>query len=303
MDALKTPRKRRLVDDSTGPLALARVGEAWIPMRTEKLGRSNIFLISKTYVPPRLAFELRIDLAPDSEPLRVIASTSYLERTSAGYGVGVELSSFSTEDLQRWNQFLSKVPALTAATARSSSASGPLVSQRSNRAAVLGPALPPRLVEDLQKIGIDAELFPDAASVLEQAAVGALKMVICDMQSDDTAALALCAELRRSSRPLHTVLFINRDSAEDFERGLHAGAAMVIGRPCGQRLLLTRLLDLHHREPMADAEAGPQSVATQREDETTAETTRRGVLGKLSSWAMLGFLGARQHLGTVPTPR
>lgn len=303
MDPLKTPRKRRLVNDSAGPLVMALVDNKWIAMRTEKLGRSNLFLSSKSYIPQRTAFEVHISLEQDEQPLRMVASASYLERTWDGYGVGVELSILSTEDQRRWIAYVGKIPTLTAATARASAKLPPLPTKQASRMVALGQALPPHLIQGMQKAGIEVESAHSAARVLELAAGNALKMVVCDLQSDREAATEICARLQRTNPAVHVAFLINRDSEAEFERGLHAGAAMVIGQPCGQRLLLSRLMDLYHREPVTDSGESYSALPGPRSAVPSPPVRRRGALGVLSSWAMIGMLGLRQLLGSVPSLR
>jgi DNA-binding NarL/FixJ family response regulator len=273
-------------------------------MRTEKLGRASLFLTSETFVPPRVIFELYVTLAPGEEALRLLASSSFVERTAAGYGIGVELSSLASEDHQRWSQFLSRIPALAAATASSSARLRPVAPGRATALVVVSQALSPRTVEALQRAGVEVECVPSVDRAAERAHSGAVKMIVCDLQGAEPAGLELCAQLRDKSPEVRVMLLTRRDQEEDFNSGLQAGAATVIGKPCGQKLLVTRILDLYHGESVersvSCASLAPSDLTgAQRSPQSEPAPGRRSVLGHLSSWALAGLLGARQIFGSA----
>lgn len=304
MEPIKTPRKRRLVNASTHPVVRAFVRGQSVTMRTEKLGRSTLFLTSETYVPPRVVFELYVTTAPGEEALRLLASSSFVERTTAGYGIGVELSSLAAEDQKRWSQFLAKIPALAAATASSSARLRPVAPGGATALVVVAQALTPQTVQALQRAGVEIESVPSVDRAVERAQSGAVKMIVCDLQGTGPTGIELCEQLRHSRPAVRVMLLSRRDREADFDSGLAAGATTVIGKPCGQKLLVTRILDLYYSESNDELDSGARalaagSVQARESAPDVALGQRRGVLRQLSSWALTGLLGARQLFGSA----
>ena len=81
------PRKRRLVDTAAGPKALVLVGSEWIEMEVSKLGR-KLLLSSETYIPPRRLCKRSWSFPRARPDLDARVSTSFIDRTPDGYGVG-----------------------------------------------------------------------------------------------------------------------------------------------------------------------------------------------------------------------
>jgi DNA-binding NarL/FixJ family response regulator len=294
MDTLKTPRKRRLVNAAAGPLVRAFVQGRWITLRTEKLGRSKLFLRAKQHVPARAFFEMQIELSPGTAPLRVLASSSFVERSAAGFGVGVDLSSMSTEDQQRWNQYLAQVPQLAALTASSGAQLRPVTQSRAGSVVVVAQALSARAIIRLQEAGLGVEAVATCEEALQRARSGEVGMVVSHSHgAADGLGLALCKELNRECPGVLFVLQTGRDAVEQFERGIQAGAALVIGTPCSEELLLTRLLDQYQREVALPARVDVSALALAID----SGYSRRSLLAQLASWAFAGLLSARQLLG------
>ncbi len=295
MNTLKTPRRRRLVNASAGPLVRAFVQGRWITLRTEKLGRSKLFLLATQHVPPRAFFEMQIELSPRTTPLRVLASSSFVERSAAGFGVGVDLSSMSTEDQQRWNQYLAQVPQLAAVTASSEAQLPPVTQSRAGSVVVVAQALSTRGINRLQEAGIEVEAVATCDAALQRARSGEVGMIVSHSHGVEGLGLAVCKELHRECPGVLFVLQTGRDEVEQFEHGIQAGAALVIGTPCSEELLLSRLLDRYQRAVALPARMNVAALALAQATESAY--THRSLLAQLASWAFAGLLSARQLLG------
>lgn len=291
MEALKTPRKRRLVDTATGPQAFARVDSEWIEMQVSKLGRSNFFLSSPVYIPPRAVLEVKLVLPKSKSPIQMRVSTSFIDRTADGYGVGAELSSLSTEDKKRWEEFLSKVAALTAATVKSGakgSKSG--ASARKKSATVVGNVLTEQTLTMLTRMRVEIERVATLSEALAKVEGGTVKMVISDLQEAKKAGPEITEKLRTHADSVAWGALTDRTAAEDFEDGFRLGVGMVIGTPCSQKLLILRLLDLYRRNHITESSTNLTPVA---KSSTTLKAVKKStdkpaVLDKLARWLRPG---------------
>lgn len=287
MEALKTPRKRRLVDTATGPQVFALVGSEWVEMQVSKLGRSNFFLSSPVYLPPRGVLEVKLVLPKSKTPIQMRVSTSFIDRTADGYGIGVELSSLTTDDKKRWEEFLSKVSALTAATVKSgvrASRSGSSSIKKS--ATIVGGVLNEQTLTMLTRMRVAVEQVATLSEAVAKVEAGTVKMVISGLQEAKEAGPELCAKLRAHADEVAWGALTDRTATEDFEAGIQLGAGMVIGTPCSQKLLILRLLDLYRRSHVTESSANLPPVPPSRAKANAAERSEgsSAVLGKLKRW-------------------
>lgn len=296
MHALKTPRKRRLVDVSADPKGRALVQGKRITMRVLKMGRASLFLSTQDYIPVRAFFELSLELSRGTTPLRMLATVSYVERSGEGFGIGVEISSMSTADQHRWSRFLDTVPALGAATVNGDSPLRPVTHSGPSAIVIVAGALSARAIEQLRAEGIAVESVNNNAEAIELARSGRVGMVVAHLHSLTDPGLLLCERLRRELPRVATLLQTPREQAADFDSGYRAGATLVIGTPCSQGLLLNRVLDVYQRTLSQDSQVEGSAAAVRREV-FEAVTQRASIWGQLWSWAFGGLPGARQALG------
>lgn len=291
MEALKTPRKRRLVDTAAGPKALVLVGSEWIEMEVSKLGRSNFFLSSETYIPPRAVLEVKLVLPKSKTPILMRVSTSFIDRTADGYGVGAELSSLSTDDKKRWEEFLSKVSALMAATVKSGvrgSRSGS--SARKKSATVVGDVLSEPTLTMLTRMRVEIERVATLAEAVAKVEAGTVKMVISDLQAAKQAGPAVYERLRAHSDTVAWAALTDRTAASDFEDAVAMGVGMAIGTPCSQKLLILRLLDLYRRSHVTESSTNlpPVSADPKPAKPSKESDAAPAVLEKLTRWLRPG---------------
>jgi len=296
MHALKTPRKRRLVDVSADPKGRAFVQGKTMTMRVLKMGRASLFLSAQDYIPVRAFFELSLELSRGTTPLRMLATVSYVERSGDGFGIGVELSSMSTADQHRWSRFLDTVPALGAATASGDSPLRPVTHSGPRAMLVVAGALSARAIEQLQAEGITVESVNNNAEAIEHARSGRVGMVVTQLHALTAPGLVLCERLHRELPRIATVLQTPREQVADFDSGYRAGATLVIGTPCSQALLLNRVLDVYHRTLSQDSQVEGIAAAV-RGEAIEVVTPRASVWGQLWNWAFGGLPGTRQALG------
>ncbi|HNN90762.1 response regulator [Haliangium sp. UPWRP_2] len=296
MHALKTPRKRRLVDVSADPKGRAFVQGKWMTLRVLKMGRASLFLGTQDYIPVRAFFELSLELARGTTPLRMLATVSYVERSGDGFGIGVEISSMATADQCRWSQFLDTVPAVGAVTADTGSKLRPVSHAGGGAVVVVAGALSARAIDQLQAEGLAVQSVTNNAEAIKHVRSGNVAMVVAPLHSLTAPGLMLCEQLRREHPRVVTVLHTQREQVADYGRGIQAGAALVIGTPCSQGLLLTRVLDVYHRALNRDS-VFELSPAVEHGRAIAPGNQQASLLSQLWSWAFGGLQGTRQALG------
>lgn len=286
MTTFYVSEKRHLVNVDAGPLAIANTDGQLRAMRTEKVDRSSLFLISHTLVWPRSVFEIYICLSPDESPLHALCTASYVERTWAGFGIGADISSMSQPDEKRWREYVHDAAAQVEASYASSLAA--LQAAQSADVIVVSMAVSERMTAEMQRRGLHVQHVANTAEALELVDTPGLHTVLAEQDGPQYDGLELCRRLGNASFPVQSVLFARQSRAKNLELSLYSGASMVIARPCAQDLLLLRLLDLvHNRSAMFT-----QYDALDALDRAQTPTLR----SNLSGWATRWLGNARQWL-------
>jgi hypothetical protein len=298
MDTSKTPRKRRLVRTPTGPHVAAFIHGHWISMRVDKLGRATMFLVSPSFVSIYTVVQLHVHLNADEAPLRMMVSVTYVERTRAGYGLGVHVSSTSNEDQARWNSYLASVPSIGAETMASCSHVLPVPSADLGGLRVVGDALSKHSIDSLRAVGIDvlqAETMDHVAAKVRDENVS---MVIVDESAKATSGFEWCGQLRRIRPSLRPVVLVSGRKESEFEAALQSGASLVIGVSSSQKLMNTRLHDHYMLAPSVNEEAAvsrSQQGARARSVEPTIQATQSS-FGELWRWTIERLGGSRHRV-------
>lgn len=275
MDNNIVSEKRHLVSVAAGPIAIAQADGQINAMRIEKVERASLFMISHTLVWPRAVFEMFICLSQEEAPLRAVCSTTYVERTWNGFGIGAEISTMSQRDQDRWESYVRK--ATRSESAGYSTGLSALSTAQSASIIVVSMALSDRLVSSLQQRGLSVQRAETTADALEYIEAPGSHTVVADQHGDMYDGTELCRRLSQADEPVRSVLLTSQKKPHVMELSLYAGATMVVARPCSQDLLLQRLLDLvGHRLSESEAEQ-PQSAMS--------PTVSRSLLARLSGWA------------------
>lgn len=278
--------KRHLLNVDAGPLAIANTDGQLRAMRTEKVDRSSLFLISHTLVWPRSLFELYICLSPDEPPLHALCTASFVERTWGGFGIGADISSMSQRDEKRWHEYVREV-AMEVETSYASSLAA-LRNAQSTDVIVVSMAVSDRITAAIQGRGLHVQHVSNTAEALELAELPGVHTILADQDGRQYDGLELCRRLGSASNPVQSVLFTHQSRAKNLELSLYSGATMVIAKPCAQDLLLLRLLDLvFNRSAMFTSEDPSEAIDRSR---------ARALRSNLSGWASRWLGSARQWL-------
>lgn len=289
MEALTTPRKRRMVDATGGLQVKVELNGAWVAMAVQKLGRSCVLLHGDSYVAPRTVFRMNVQLDMSRKPLHITGSASYVEGCVDGFSIGVELASLTAADQSRWEEFISGIPSLGAATV----ASGVRLPNRSQlqkgTAYVVGDALADRTLESLQRRDVAVRRLASLADALQQVGGEGVQLLVCALPDTDEAQ-QLCRRLHHTHPQLQIVLLVERDASARFAQLAALGATKVVGVPCSQRVLLSRLMDLvpHKPDPEADADFTP--LPSTLAGLVEAAGGQRSFFQRLSDWVVPSFL-------------
>jgi CheY-like chemotaxis protein len=278
--------KRHLLNVDAGPIAIANTDGQLRAMRTEKVDRGSLFLISHTLVWPRSMFEIYICLSPEEPPLHALCTASYVERTWGGFGIGADISSMSRRDELRWHHYVREIAAEVETSYASSLAA--LTTALSTDVIVVSMAVSERITAAVQGRGLHVQHVHNTAEALELVETPGMHTVLADQDGAQYDGLELCRRLGSASFPTQVVLFTQQSRAKNLELSLYSGAAMAIAKPCAQDLLLLRLVDLvHNRNAMFTTDDAADQI-----ERGHSQSLRHN----LSGWAARWLGSARQWL-------
>ena len=216
------------------------LGDCRATMYSENISLDGMFLLSADFIPLRAVFAARIWLSTDEEPLHAYLTSRFLVRTWASYGHGVCLSGISTADKTRWEDFYHCCAEAQAEQRREYPPAAPTTPKR--RLVVVAGSLGALALQELRQPGVELWLVESVSEALALAQAQQTDVVVGDLQRPGLAAVALCRSLSQSRLPTRVVLLGDGSAPSDFLLGIHAGAALVIGRQCSPKILASRIL-------------------------------------------------------------
>ncbi len=217
------------------------------PMKLEALSRSQATLSVQRYLSPKVIFDLDVNLYQGTEPLRMLTQISLLEKTKAGFRVGIDSHQLSEDSLAKWEAFqqVSNIPQAD----RQAGAESTVVVQ-------IGNVLSDEILASLTAEGLQVETvwtLSDAIALLQCMNV---RLVVGLLDGQTGVSVRCCRQLRRLLPSLKTILITDQGYVSDLEQGLLAGATHVIVRPKSPRLFAKRCRQLCEEE----SDAGTYSI-------------------------------------------
>jgi len=234
-----------------------------ITMQSENISLDGMFLSCKEFIRPRAGFFARLWLPTTDASMQVYLTSSFIEQTWAGYGIGVHISGVSTADRARWEAFYRDRVAQWAAQQRHRILSAPALQNR--RIAVLGGALNPLAVQALRKQGLVVSSVHSVEQAIELIQTEPVDAVLSDVRHPGADGLALCCAIRARRLSTRTVLLTDSATPKEFLLGLFAGATRVIAKSYSNELLVDCVLEVI-QQPLHDGRPG--AVAADEAEET-----------------------------------
>lgn len=234
-----------------------------ITMQSENISLDGMFLSCKEFIRPRAGFFARLWLPATDASMQVYLTSSFIEQTWAGYGIGVHISGVSAADRARWEAFYRDRVAQWAAQQRHRTLSAPALQNR--RIAVLGGALNPLAVQALRKQGLVVSSVHSVEQAIELIQTEPVDAVLSDVRHPGADGLALCCAIRARRLSTRTVLLTDSATPKEFLLGLFAGATRVIAKSYSNELLVDCVLEVI-QQPLHDGRPG--AVAADEAEET-----------------------------------
>lgn len=234
-----------------------------ITMQSENISLDGMFLSCKEFIRPRAGFFARLWLPATDASMQVYLTSSFIEQTWAGYGIGVHISGVSAADRARWEAFYRDRVAQWAAQQHHRSLSAPALQNR--RIAVLGGALNPLAVQALRKQGLVVSSVHSVEQAIELIQTEPVDAVLSDVRHPGADGLALCCAIRARRLSTRTVLLTDSATPKEFLLGLFAGATRVIAKSYSNELLVDCVLEVI-QQPLHDGRPG--AVAADEAEET-----------------------------------
>ena len=184
----------------------------------------------------------------------------FIERTWAGYGVGVQISGISIADSARWGSFYRAGAADYAAQRQ------PIVpacrTGLNQHIVIVDDALSAVVANALRSEGFRVSHVPSVNEAIQVLHNEPVDVVISDLHRPGLDGLALCCHVTGNKLPTRTVILTTSSVPREFLLGLYAGATRVIAKPCSNEVLVTRIREVLQQPLPTDQAQRPNSSAS-----------------------------------------
>ena len=226
-----------------------------IAMYSENINLDGMFVLSADFIPARAVFSARIWLSTDQKPLQAYLTSCFIDRSWASYGIGVCISGICTADKTRWEDFYRGCLEAQAEQRQSPPAARPTPVKR--HMVVVDGSLSPPALQILRQPWLEVSYAGSVKEAIALVKARPTDAVISDLRRPGVDGVALCRGLNQSRSQTRVVLLSDGAVPNDFLLGIHAGAALVIGKQCSHNVLVSRILQvLELRLP----DSGPSPV-------------------------------------------
>jgi CheY-like chemotaxis protein len=245
MDSKRNPEKHADILATSSVTAMS-CGLGF-PMKLEALSRSQAMLSVQRYLSPKVIFDLDVTLYQGTEPLRMLTQVSFLEKTKAGFRVGIDSHHLSDDSWAKWEAFqqVSKIPQAD----RQARAESMVVVQ-------IGNVLSDELLASLNAEGLQVETVWTLSDAIALCHALKVRLVVGYLDRQTGVSARCCRHLRRLMPSLKTILITNQGYASDLEQGILAGATHAIVHPQSPRLFAKRCRQLC----LEECEVGTYSI-------------------------------------------